>query len=58
MREFAPAALDPVLAHELAPELRAIRVVLDEAVRVLGEARLRERYQTRLPAGHARRPEG
>jgi hypothetical protein len=55
MREFAPAALDPVLATELAPELRAIRVVLDEAVRVLGEARLRERYQTRLPAAIARR---
>jgi len=55
MRELAPAALDPVLAVELAPELRAIRTVLDEAVRVLGQPRLRERYQTRLPAAVARR---
>jgi hypothetical protein len=58
MREFAPAALDPVLAVELGPELRAIRTVLDEAVRILGEPRLRERYQTRLPAvAPARRPD-
>jgi hypothetical protein len=57
MREFAPAALDPVLAVELAAELRAIRTVLDEALRVLGEPGLRERYQTRLPAAPRRAPE-
>ena len=55
MRELAPAALDPVLAAELSPELGAIRAVLDEALRVLGEPALRERYQTQLPATAARR---
>jgi len=58
MREFAPAALDSELTAELGPELRAIRTVLDEALRVLGEPRLRERYQNRLPAAApARRPD-
>jgi hypothetical protein len=50
MREFAPTTFDSGLADELGSELRAIRAVLDEALRVLGEPKLRERYQTRLPA--------
>jgi DnaJ-class molecular chaperone len=55
MRELAPTSLDPALASELGAELRAIRVVLDEALRVLGEPRMRERYERHLPraAEHA-----
>lgn len=55
MRELEPTSLDPAVATELGAELRAIRVVLDEAVRVLGEPRMRERYEHHLPppAEHA-----
>jgi hypothetical protein len=48
-RELAPTSLDAVLVAELGAELRAIRAVLDEALRVLGEARMRERYESHLP---------
>jgi hypothetical protein len=55
MRELEPTSLDPALASELGAELRAIRVVLDEALRVLGEPRMRARYEGHLPrpAEHA-----
>jgi Domain of unknown function (DUF4388) len=57
MREFAPAVLDAELAAELGTELAAIRAVLDEALRVLGESRMRERYQSHLPPAASRRIE-
>ena len=50
MRELTPTSLDPALVAELGAELRAIRVVLDEALRVLGTPDLRRRYETNLPA--------
>jgi hypothetical protein len=55
MRELAPTSLPPSLVSELGAELRAIRVVLDEALRVLGEPEMRRRYETHLPgaAEHA-----
>jgi hypothetical protein len=55
MRELEPTSLDPAVATELGAQLRAIRVVLDEALRVLGEPRMRERYERHLPqaAEHA-----
>jgi hypothetical protein len=49
-RELAPTSLDSVLVAELGAQLRAIRAVLDEALRVLGEPRMRERYESHLPA--------
>jgi hypothetical protein len=49
-RAFAPTSLDGVLVAELGAELRAIRAVLDEALRVLGEPRMRELYESHLPA--------
>ena len=49
-RELAPTSLDAVLVAELGAELRAIRAVLDEALRVLGEPRMRARYESHLPA--------
>jgi uncharacterized protein DUF4388 len=50
MGELAPTSLDAGLVAELGAELRAIRAVLDEALRVLGEAGMRRRYETHLPA--------
>jgi len=52
-RELAPTSLDAVVVAELGAELRAIRAVLDEALRVLGEPRMRERYESHLPAPRA-----
>ncbi|HVU52135.1 MAG TPA: DUF4388 domain-containing protein [Polyangia bacterium] len=52
-RAFAPTSLDAVLVAELGAELRAIRAVLDEALRVLGEPRMRARYESHLPAAAA-----
>jgi hypothetical protein len=48
-RELAPTSLDALIVAELGAELRAIRAVLDEALRVLGEPRMRERYESHLP---------
>jgi hypothetical protein len=55
MRDLAPTSLPSSLVSELGAELRAIRVVLDEALRVLGEPDMRRRYETHLPvaAEHA-----
>ncbi|HEX4406630.1 MAG TPA: DUF4388 domain-containing protein, partial [Polyangia bacterium] len=53
MRELAPTSLDAELVAELGAELRAIRAVLDEALRVLGAPAMRVRYETNLPAEHA-----
>jgi hypothetical protein len=50
MREIEPTSLDAGLVAELGAELRAIRAVLDEALRVLGEPSMRARYQGHLPA--------
>jgi hypothetical protein len=47
-RQLAPDAIDPVLASELGAKLDAIREVVDEALRVLVDKRLRPRYQNRL----------
>ena len=47
-RELAPDAIDPALAGELGAKLDAIREVVGEALRVLGDKRLRPRYQNRL----------
>jgi CheY-like chemotaxis protein len=47
-RELAPEAIDPALAGELGAKLDAIREVVSEALRVLGDKRLRPRYQNRL----------
>ena len=48
-RELAAEAIDPELAAELGAKLDAIRAVVDEALRVLGDEPLRPRY-TRAPA--------
>ena len=48
-REMSAASLDPGLVSELGAELGAIRAVLDEGARVLGDAQLRQRYQAHLP---------
>jgi hypothetical protein len=50
MSELAPTSLDVGLVAELGAELRAIRAVLDEALRVLGEPSMRARYEGHLPA--------
>jgi hypothetical protein len=56
-REMSAAGLDPEVAAELDGPLRAIRAVLDEGARVLGDPSLRRRYQAQLPLASARRPE-
>jgi hypothetical protein len=56
-RELSAAGLDPEVAAELEGPLRAIRAVLDEGARVLGDPRLRRRNQAQLPLASARRPE-
>jgi len=48
-RELDPGAVGPVLAGELGAKLDAIREVLGEALRVLGDKDLRPRYQNHLP---------
>jgi hypothetical protein len=53
-RELAPTSLDAGLVAELGAELRAIRAVLDEALRVLGEPGMRQRYESHLPAAAER----
>jgi len=50
---LAPTSLDAGLVAELGSELRAIRSVLDEALRVLGEPGMRARYERHLPAAAA-----
>jgi CheY-like chemotaxis protein len=46
--ELDPDTIDPALAGELGAKLDAIREVLGEALRVLGDERLRPRYQNHL----------
>jgi len=48
-RELDPGAVGPVLAGELGAKLDAMREVLGEALRVLGDQHLRPRYQNHLP---------
>jgi CheY-like chemotaxis protein len=48
-RELDPGAIGPVLAGELGAKLDAMREVLGEALRVLGDEYLRPRYQNHLP---------
>jgi hypothetical protein len=48
VREFGAAAVAPAIAGELGDELLAIRTVLDEGLRVLGNVDLRRRYQRHL----------
>jgi DNA-binding response OmpR family regulator len=48
-RELAAGALGPELARALVRELEMMRAVLEEALRVLGTATLRARYQASLP---------
>jgi hypothetical protein len=47
-RELAPEQLGPRLASELGAQIEAIRAVAEEALRVLGDTRLRARYSARL----------
>lgn len=56
-RDMSAAGIDPEVAAELDGPLRAIRAVLDEGARVLGDPRLRRRYQAQLSLASARRPE-
>jgi len=49
IREIAPDAIEPELARELAVQIDAIRVVSAEALRVLGDERLRPRYLSHVP---------
>jgi hypothetical protein len=46
--ELEPEALGAELAVQLGAEIEAIRVVAGEALRILGDARLRARYSARL----------
>ena len=56
MRELAPTSLEAGVVAELGAELRAIRAVLDEALRVLGEPAMRARYESHLGAAPAAEP--
>ena len=47
-RELAPDEIDPAVARELGAKIDAIREVVGEALRVLGDDRLRPRYQNSL----------
>jgi hypothetical protein len=47
-RELAPDEIDPAMARELGAKIDAIREVVGEALRVLGDERLRPRYQNSL----------
>jgi hypothetical protein len=47
-RELEPDEIDPALARELGAKIDAIREVVGEALRVLGDERLRPRYQNSL----------
>jgi hypothetical protein len=47
-RETSPEEVGASLAGELGAEIAAIRTVTEEAVRILGDARLRARYSARL----------
>jgi hypothetical protein len=49
IREIAPDAIEPQLAREMATQIDAIRAVAAEALRVLGDERLRPRYLSHLP---------
>jgi hypothetical protein len=50
-REIGPDAIDATLAGELGPRLDAVRIVVAEAARVLGDDRLRARYAAALSEG-------
>jgi len=47
-RELSPEEIGPGLAGELGVEIAAIRIVVEEARRILGDPRLRARYSARL----------
>jgi len=47
-RELSPEEIGPGLAGELGVEIAAIRTVVEEARRILGDPRLRARYSARL----------
>jgi hypothetical protein len=47
-RELAPDAIEPALATELGEKIDAIREVVGEALRVLGDKHLRPRYSKHL----------
>ncbi len=49
IREIAPDAIEPQLAREMAAQIDAIRAVVSEALRVLGDEGLRPRYSSHLP---------
>lgn len=50
-RELGPEAIDDKLTQELGPRLAAVRIVVAEAARVLGDDWLRARYATALSEG-------
>jgi hypothetical protein len=47
---LAPGSLHPVVAADLEGEIRDIRLVLDEAARLLSDEELRPAYREHLPA--------
>ncbi len=49
LRETAADSVDPAVAGELAAQIEAIRTVVAEALRVLGDASLRSRYASHMP---------
>jgi CheY-like chemotaxis protein len=51
VRELGPEVVGAQLAGELGPRLEVVRVVIDEAARVLGDDRLRARYAAALAEG-------
>jgi hypothetical protein len=49
LRDTSPDEIDPAVARELAAEIDAIRTVAAEALRILADERLRQRYASRMP---------
>lgn len=50
LRELDPETLGEALAGELRSQIEAIREVADEALRILKDERLRQRYRAHLPS--------
>jgi hypothetical protein len=53
LARLAPTSLHPFVAAEFAEQLKEVRVVVAEAVRLLGDDRLRGQYRAHLPAAVA-----
>jgi hypothetical protein len=55
---LASSSLHPFVAAELADQLKEIRIVVGEAVQLMADDRLRERYRANLPGPPAPSPDG